>query len=541
MNRFKISTRVAALAGLMSLLLVCIGGLGLWGLAQTNHALHSLYQDNLAATSEMHQIEALLLRNRLALAVAQVTPDEATIRSSTSAVEANIAAITRIWDGYLARPHSAEETALAQRFTADRKRFVQEGLLVTVAALRANDLAGAERAVVEKIRPLYAPVGEAIAALIKRQFEAARKAADDADTSYSVIRTTAIASILAGLLFAAVFATALVRGIARSLGHAIDVAQTIAQGDLTQPVKAQGQDEAAQVLHALGAMQQQLTGIVTQIRDGGESLASASAQISSGNNDLANRTEQQASALEQTAAAMEQLNATVQQNADNARQAQQLSASASAVAVKGGEVMGQVVSTMHEIHTSSGKIADIIGVIDSIAFQTNILALNAAVEAARAGDQGRGFAVVATEVRALAKRSADAAKEIKTLITSSVERVGKGTELVNTAGHTMQEAVIAIQRVTTLMTDISSATAEQSSGMGQIGEAVQHLDQTTQQNASLVEELSGAARSLQDQAQSQVQTIAVFTLPNGERRGALVAHPAHPRARAAHALLAAAG
>ena len=541
MNRFKISTRVAALAGLMSLLLVCIGGLGLWGLAQTNHALHSLYQDNLAATSEMHQIEALLLRNRLALAVAQVTPDEATIRSSTSAVEANIAAITRIWDGYLARPHSAEETALAQRFTEDRKRFVQEGLLVTVAALRANDLAGAERAVVEKIRPLYAPVGEAIAALIKRQFEAARKAADDADTSYSVIRTTAIASILAGLLFAAVFATALVRGIARSLGHAIDVAQTIAQGDLTQPVKAQGQDEAAQVLHALGAMQQQLTGIVTQIRDGGESLASASAQISSGNNDLANRTEQQASALEQTAAAMEQLNATVQQNADNARQAQQLSASASAVAVKGGEVMGQVVSTMHEIHTSSGKIADIIGVIDSIAFQTNILALNAAVEAARAGDQGRGFAVVATEVRALAKRSADAAKEIKTLITSSVERVGKGTELVNTAGHTMQEAVIAIQRVTTLMTDISAATAEQSSGMGQIGEAVQHLDQTTQQNASLVEELSGAARSLQDQAQSQVQTIAVFTLPSGERRGALVAHPAHPRARAAHALLAAAG
>ena len=528
MNRFKISTRVAALAGLMSLLLVCIGGLGLWGLAQTNHALHSLYQDNLVTTSEMHQIEALLLRNRLALAVAQVTPDESTIRSSTSAVEANIAAITRIWDGYLARPHSAEETALAQRFTEDRKRFVQEGLLVTVAALRANDLPGAERAVVEKIRPLYAPVGEAIAALIKRQFEAAHKAADDADTSYSVIRTTAIASILAGLLFAAVFATALVRGIARSLGHAIDVAQTIAQGDLTQPVKAQGQDEAAQVLHALGAMQQQLTGIVTEIRDGGESLASASAQISSGNNDLANRTEQQASALEQTAAAMEQLNATVQQNADNARQAQQLSASASAVAVKGGEVMGQVVSTMHEIHTSSGKIADIIGVIDSIAFQTNILALNAAVEAARAGDQGRGFAVVASEVRALAGRSADAAKEIKTLITSSVERVGKGTELVNTAGATMQEAVTAIQRVTTLMTDISAATAEQSSGMGQIGEAVQHLDQTTQQNAALVEELSAAARSLQDQAQSQVETIAIFTLPrDGGQASAPVAHTPH--------------
>ena len=525
MNRFKISTRVAALAGLMSVLLLCIGGLGLWGLVQTNQALHALYQDNLVTTSEMHQIEALLLRNRLALAVAQVTPDAATIQSSTTEVENNIAAITRLWDGYLARPHSAQETALAQRFTQDRQRFVQEGLLATIAALRANDISGAERLVVEKIRPLYAPVGEAIKAMIAVQFEAGRKAAAVADARYATIRTVALASIVTGLLFAVLFAAALVRGISRSLGYAINVAQTIAQGDLTHAVSVQGQDEAAQVLHALGAMQQQLTGIVSTIRAGGENLASASAQISSGNHDLASRTEQQASALEQTAAAMEQLNATVHQNADNARQAQQLSASASAVAVKGGDVMGQVVSTMHEIHTSSGKIADIIGVIDSIAFQTNILALNAAVEAARAGDQGRGFAVVATEVRALAKRSADAAKEIKTLITSSVERVGQGTELVNTAGATMQEAVAAIQRVTVLMTDISAATAEQSSGMGQIGEAVQHMDQTTQQNAAMVEELSAAARSLQDQAQDQVQTISVFTLP----RDGVHAHSA-PRA-----------
>ncbi|MBH1977013.1 MAG: Tar ligand binding domain-containing protein [Comamonadaceae bacterium] len=528
MNRFKISTRVAALAGLMSLMLLSIGGLGLWGIVQSNNALHSMYEDRLTTTADIGAIQALLLRQRLLLAVALVTPDEPTIKTTTAEVDANIAAITRIWDSYLARSRNAQEDRLAKEFTENRRRFVQEGLLATVAALRANDIPAANRIVVEKVRPLYGPVGEGIEALVKLQFEEGKKAAEAAQVRYATIRATVVASILFGLLFAIVFAAALVRGISRSLGYAIDVAQTIAQGNLTHAVTVQGQDEAAQVLHALGAMQQQLTGIVTEIRAGGESLASASEQIFSGNHDLASRTEQQASALEQTAAAMEQLNATVHQNADNARQAQQLSASASAVAVKGGEVMGQVVSTMHEIHTSSGKIADIIGVIDSIAFQTNILALNAAVEAARAGDQGRGFAVVASEVRALAGRSADAAKEIKTLITSSVERVGKGTELVNTAGATMQEAVTAIQRVTTLMTDISAATAEQSSGMGQIGEAVQHLDQTTQQNAALVEELSAAARSLQDQAQSQVETIAIFTLPrDGGQASAPVAHTPH--------------
>ncbi|MBX9836037.1 MAG: methyl-accepting chemotaxis protein, partial [Burkholderiaceae bacterium] len=244
----------------------------------------------------------------------------------------------------------------------------------------------------------------------------------------------------------------------------------------------------------------------------GESVASASSQIFNGNNDLAVRTEQQASALEQTAAAMEQLNATVQHNADHSLQAEQLATSASNVAVRGGEVMGQVVATMQDIQASSSKIADITGVIDGIAFQTNILALNAAVEAARAGEQGRGFAVVASEVRSLAGRSATAAKEIKDLIQASAARVSQGTTLVNTAGATMQEAVSAIQRVSLLMTDIRTAGTEQSSGMAQIGIAVQHLDQSTQQNAALVEELSAAARSLQDQAHDQVEAIAVFTL-----------------------------
>ena len=536
MNRFKISTRVAALAGLMSLLLLGIGGLGLWGIAQSNKALHSMYEDRLTTTADIGAIQALLLRQRLLLAVALVTPDEPTIKASTAAVETNIASITRIWDSYLARPHSPQEEQLAKKFTEERGRFVREGLLPTVAALRAGDIPGANRIVVEKVRPLYEPVGAGIDALVKLQFDEGKLAYEKGDGQYQMIRAASVAAILSGLLFAALFAFALVRGISRSLGHAIDVAETIAQGDLSHPVQADGKDEAAQVLHALDAMQKQLTGIVTDIREGSENVASASSQIFTGNHDLASRTEQQASALEQTAAAMEQLNATVQQNADNSRRAHQLAASASAVATRGGEVMGQVVSNMREIHTSSGKIADIIGVIDGIAFQTNILALNAAVEAARAGEQGRGFAVVASEVRALAGRSADAAKEIKQLISSSVERVGKGTELVNTAGQTMEEAVAAIQRVTTLMTDISAASAEQSSGMGQIGEAVQHLDQTTQQNAALVEKLSAAARSLQDQARQQVRTIGVFTLAGEAGRSPAHADPAHaPAGHAAHA------
>ena len=544
MNHFKISTRVTLLAGLLSLLVLAMGCAGLWGISRSNTAMQAMYENNLQATGQIGQIQALLLRNRLALAVALVTPDAATIASSTTEVEANIVAISKLWKTYMAQPHSADEVLLAKSFAEHRARFVEQGLRPTIAALRASDIEAATHLVTQVVRPLYDPVREHIHALVQQQLDQAHMAYQAADTRYATLRATAIGAIVSGLLFALLFATTLVRGISRSLGQAINAAETIAQGDLSQTIVVQGHDEATQVLRALAAMQQQLTGIVANIRAGGENVASASSQIFTGNSDLASRTEQQASALEQTAAAMEQLNATVQQNADNSRQAHQLAANASAVAVKGGDVMGQVVVTMHDIHTASGKISDIIGVIDSIAFQTNILALNAAVEAARAGSEGRGFAVVAAEVRHLAKRSADAAKEIKDLIQSSVERVGQGTTLVNTAGATMQEAVAAIQRVTTLMTDISAAGVEQSSGMGQIGEAVQHLDQSTQQNAALVEELSAAARSLQEQAQIQVQTIAVFTLAGdggdgsaGNQGAWRTAEPVRPTAPATHRLL----
>ena len=288
-------------------------------------------------------------------------------------------------------------------------------------------------------------------------------------------------------------------------------------GDLTRRVAAQGRDELAVIGSGFNSFVDKINSVLMQVRTNAESVATSSAEIAQGNNDLSARTESQASALEQTAASMEELSATVKQNADSARQANQLAMNASMVAVNGGEVVSQVVDTMKGINEAARKIADIIGVIDGIAFQTNILALNAAVEAARAGEQGRGFAVVASEVRSLAGRSAEAAKEIKTLINTSVERVELGTALVNQAGTTMTEVVNSIRRVTDIMGEISAASSEQSLGVSQVGEAVTQMDQATQQNAALVEEMAAAASSLKLQAQDLVQVVAVFKLSHDDQ------------------------
>ena len=333
------------------------------------------------------------------------------------------------------------------------------------------------------------------------------------DSGVGTTRVISITSVALGGLLLVVLALLVSRSITGQLGmelnDAMTAAQHVADGDLTK-MPASGSHAAGSLAAALDSMLVTLATTVTQVRHGAEGVATASAEIAQGNHDLSARTEQQASALEQTAASMEELGSTVKQNADSARQANQLAMSASTVAVRGGEVVAEVVDTMKGINEASRKISDIISVIDGIAFQTNILALNAAVEAARAGEQGRGFAVVASEVRSLAGRSADAAKEIKTLINASVERVEKGTALVDQAGNTMTEVVGSIKRVTDIMGEISAASNEQALGVAQVGEAVSQMDQATQQNAALVEEMAAAASSLKSQAQELVETVSIF-------------------------------
>jgi methyl-accepting chemotaxis protein len=338
-------------------------------------------------------------------------------------------------------------------------------------------------------------------------------------TQYGVI-----ALLLACLVGGVALGVAFIRSITGPVAEAVVVARAVADGNLGVSVTVRGGNELGQLMQALSDMRGHLSGVVTQVRQGSEGVATASAEIASGNNDLSARTEQQASALEQTASSMEELGSTVKQNADSARQANQLAMNASTVAAKGGEVVSQVVETMKGINESSRKISDIISVIDGIAFQTNILALNAAVEAARAGEQGRGFAVVASEVRSLAGRSADAAKEIKSLINASVERVGYGTTLVDKAGETMSEVVSSIKRVTDIMGEISASSNEQALGVSQVGEAVNLMDQATQQNAALVEEMAAAASSLKSQAQDLVQVVSVFQLADARSQAALPHH-----------------
>jgi methyl-accepting chemotaxis protein len=509
LNNYSISTRLGSAFGLILLLLALSATIGVWRLQELAHTAHAMGTTDSERLRQVavwrNAIELNWIRTRAALHES----DTARIKTWQTEMDQTSALVTEVSKKAVAQITSAEGKALVAEVNKARENYRGPRAEILKRKLAGEDVSAL---VDQQLKPLSETYLAALGRLEQRQLALFEEELKIAENHATQGRWIIIGSAVAAIALGIVAMVLLSRSIVPPLRRAVENTLAIAQGDLNRPITIEGRDELAQMLKALSEMQSGLSQIVRRVREGSESVSTASAEIAEGNQDLSARTESQASALQETAASMEELSSTVKQNADNARQANQLAQSASTVAVQGGEVVAQVVDTMKGISTSSKKIADIINVIDGIAFQTNILALNAAVEAARAGEQGRGFAVVASEVRNLAGRSADAAKEIKTLITDSVGRVDQGTTLVDRAGQTMNEIVASIRRVTDIMGEISAASSEQSAGVSQVGDAVTQMDQATQQNAALVEEMAAAASSLKSQALELVQTVSVFKL-----------------------------
>ncbi|WP_322403051.1 methyl-accepting chemotaxis protein [Massilia luteola] len=542
LNNLKIGQRLALGFGMILALLVLVTAAGLSNMNTLNDTVDNIVNGNnlkLQAANDM--LEA---QRRVTIAVRDIilTDDEAETRRLYEEIGAGWQAYDRadaVLQKMVKRP---AVRALLGKIT--EARTTATPLIAEAAELgKQNKQAEGFAVLKAKVKPTTAAWRNAIAEMIRSQseFNAADQAAGVAQ--YEQARLVLYAVAAAAILLAVVIAWRITRSITGPMREAVRIATTVAAGDLTSRIEVDSKDETGELLAALKAMNESLRSIVHQVRDGTRTLATATDEIATGNLDLSSRTEQQAGALEETASSMEELTSTVKQNAENARQANQLAQSASDVAVRGGTVVAAVVTTMGSINESAGRIVDIIGVIDGIAFQTNILALNAAVEAARAGEQGRGFAVVASEVRNLAQRSASAAKEIKALIDDSVGKVNEGSRLVHQAGSTMEDVVDSVRRVTDIMAEITAASQEQEAGIEQINQAVSEMDAVTQQNAALVEEAAAAAQSLQDQSGELEQMVSTFRLPD-EAAAAPAFSPRRPAAAgrpATRPALAAAG
>ncbi len=513
LSRLKIGTRLASGFAIVLGLSVLVGILSVTRLAKVNDSTTELATNWLVAMRALGEYGLDVATIRRAEASTVMSGKADVIAAQTKRAEDLKARAADRWNAYVATVTAPEERKLAADIQAGQQRYY--GGLAKVLAVAPTDPDAREKAVALFEGESKAGFDQMMSALrtdVEFQTKGGDQAYREAQGIYGQARITIVGLLVAAVALGATLAWLITRSITRPLAQALEVAETVAGGNLSSRIDSTSADETGQLLRALRHMNESLVRIVSQVRHTSDSIATGSSQIAAGNADLSQRTEEQASNLQQTAASMEQLTSTVKQNADTARMATQLANGASQAAAVGGQVVGRVVATMEEITKSSRKIVDIIGVIDGIAFQTNILALNAAVEAARAGEQGRGFAVVASEVRNLAQRSAAAAKEIKSLISASVENVESGTRLVDEAGQSMSDIVSQVSRVNDLIGEISAASLEQSTGIGQIGDAVNQLDQVTQQNAALVEESAAAAESLKVQAGQLAQMVSVFKL-----------------------------
>jgi len=531
-SNLTIRTRLIGTMLLLGALMIFIGVRGISALHTTNGVLKDVYENSMMSMKAIADAQIQIDRARLSIDRVALKPDAANAEETLARSQGFLDASDKAWARYTALPFGDGEKALADQTGAARTALIKDGIQQAFKALREKNQPEIDRLMLTEVTRLFRLYTDSAEKLSVYQLESTAKQYADSQAAYSRNMTFAIVAIVLGLIVALVSSIMLLRAVMNPLGEALKHFNAISDGNLANTIDLGRQDEMGALMTGLHQMQDRLADTVRSVRDGSDAIATASNEIAAGNMDLSRRTEQQAASLEETASSLEELTSTVKQNSDNARQANQLVGSASDIAVKGGELVARVVDTMASITESSDKIADIIGVIDGIAFQTNILALNAAVEAARAGEQGRGFAVVATEVRNLAHRSASAAKDIKQLITDSVEKVGTGSALVNEAGTTMTEIVSSVRRVTQIMGEISSAGREQELGIEQINTAVAEMDTVTQQNAALVEEAAAASQAMQEQAVKLAEMVSVFQVAGSTARASTASRPAATKAAA---------
>lgn len=514
-QNFKIGTRLTTAFILVLIMLIIVASTGLFSLGTVRQAMVDITRGNDAETRLALDMRLSVDDRMIALRNLVLLKDQAQMRAQAERIQVQ----SEIYD---TAKRELDGTFAMYGIRDDEKKLVAAIQADSIAAqplvdkvrelALSNDNENATKILLGDLRNVQRQWQSDLAALAESERMQNAEALAVSDASYSTTRAVMIGLSIAGVLCGLGLARFITQGITKPINIAVQVAQAVAAGNLTSKINNEARDETGILLTALKEMNASLVKIVTEVRTGTETMSVSSGEIADGNMDLSSRTEDQASSLEETASSMEEMTATVRQNAENANQGNKLAALAKDAASKGGAVIASVVATMEEINNSSKKISEIVGVIDGIAFQTNILALNAAVEAARAGEQGRGFAVVASEVRNLAQRSAAAAKEIKTMITESVAKVDSGSTLVDEAGKTMDDVVVSVNRVTSIMSEITNASQEQSIGIEQINQAIMTMDNVTQQNAALVEQSAAAAQSMQEQSTHLAQVVDRFVL-----------------------------